>query len=283
MSPAIVIKSTLLIQTVEAPISIRIHGGCLMSRSDRLKIYKEHTKLSGIKYNHRQVYPQFTGKKRLSPAPDKQRKQYFAKFVSLYVPEHKPLSTLDKKDIRDGFGKAIAGGLNRKSAGFIFLKSFACTDFGSSVVKEIVNHPKTYRGFEILQGVTNQTQAVYGGFIFGKQFPTDRFKYGKQYVLPEAIIYHEFGHTMVFIAKNTKYHGHRDLQHEREVVIKLENPARVIHGGLEPRYTYTERMPGKPIKTINIVTGKEVSGAFTVHRKDPRIFMKSNHKDALKV
>lgn len=254
-----------------------------MSRSLRIKIYNEHTKFNGIRYNNSQVYPEFAGKKRLKPAPADQRKKNFATFEELYVPAYKALTEDEKKDIQEGVAIPSAAGLNRKSAGYIFLKSFACTDFGSSVVKEMVDHPKYYKGFTILQGVSDQTQAVYGGIVFGKQFPTDRFKYGNQHVQPEAIIYHEFGHTMVFIAENSKYRGQRDLQHEREVVIKLENPVRTFYAGLEPRYTYTDRMPDKPLKTVNIVTGDEAMGAFTVHKNDPRVLLPIGDKDALTV
>lgn len=136
----------------------------------------------------------------------------------------------------------------------------------------------------ILQGAAKQTQALYGGITLGTQFPQEHFKFGGQHILPEAIIYHEFGHTQVFIAKNSRYHGHRDLKHEHEVVIELENPVRMVaKPGLEPRYTYTERMPDQPLKTINIITGQEVNGAFAVHKDDPRKLVPVGHKDALKV
>lgn len=165
-----------------------------------------------------------------------------------------------------------------------YWKAFSQTDYGSSIVKEMVNNSRRYKGFVILEGAQKQTQAVYGGITLGTQFPQEHFKYGRQVILPEAIIYHEFGHTQVFIAASSKYHGYRDLKHEREVVIKLENPARMITSpGLEPRYTYTERMPEKPLRTINIITGDEIAGAYSVHKDDPRKFVPLGDKNALRV
>jgi len=255
-----------------------------MSRNKRIQIYKKHTKVNNALYNHSQLFPEFSGKKRLSPAVSSKRKSCFDEFVKLYVPKHNALTSLQKKDIQEGFAAPAANGLQRNSRRFKILESFSRTDYGSSIVKEMVNNPKQYTSFVILEGATQQTQAVYGGITLGTQFPQEHFKYGRQAILPEAIIYHEFGHTQVFITANSTYHGHRDLKHEREVVIKLENPVRMIASpALEPRYTYTERMPEKPLKTINIITGDVIIGAYSVHKEDPRKFVPLGDKNALRV
>ena len=255
-----------------------------MSRNKRIQIYRNETKINKVKYNHNQIYPEFPGKKRLVPAAESQKEALFEKFVAMYVPKHNELSAEQKRDIKEGFSAPVANGLKRSSKRFTYLKNFSNTGYGSSIIKEMVGHPARYKGFVILEGATKQTQAVYGGITMGTQFPQEHFKYGGQKILPEAIIYHEFGHTQLFISKGSKYHGHRDLKHEREVVIRLENPVRMLAKyNLEPRYTYTERMPDKPLKTINIITGDEVHGARAVHKDDPTKLVELSDKNALKV
>jgi len=42
-------------------------------------------------------------------------------------------------------------------------------------------------------------------------------------------------------------------------------------------------MPGKPLKTINIISEEEISGAYTVHKDDPRKLVRLGDKNALRI
>ena len=238
-------------------------------RQHRISLYKKH-----VKYDHTQVFPCLSGR-RLKPADPSVRKKNFSKFVELYFSRAKP-PVLPAPD--DPFAdKPQPGGLKKSSRAYYHFERFSQTDYGSSVIKEMVDNQKKYKGFIVAQGVGGETQAAFGAIKFGSEFPQPRFKFGNQIILPEAIIYHEFGHTMVFFAREVVQH--RDLKHECEVVRKLENPVR-LRAGLEPRYTYTDRMAG--LRTVNIITGEERDGAFAVDKNDPRKLITPGSENALR-
>lgn len=226
-------------------------------RQQRVRIYKNH-----VKYNHSQIFPCLSGR-RLQPAETSKRKKNFTQFVDLYFSKAKsPVLSATNDPFAD---KPQPGGLKKSSKSYYYFERFSQTDYGSSVIKEMLDNHKKYKGFLVAQGVGAETQSGFGAIKFGSEFPQPRFKFGRQIILPEAIIYHEFGHTMVFFPKEVVQN--RDLKHECEVVRKLENPVR-LRAGLEPRYTYTDRMAG--LRTINIITGEIKSGAYSVDKNDPR-------------
>lgn len=238
-------------------------------RQQRISIYKQH-----VKYNHNQIFPHLSGRC-LQPAHPSKRKKNFTRFVDLYFSKAQP-PVLPVPN--DPFAyKPQPGGLKKSSKAYYYFDRFSQTDYGSSVIKEMLDNQKKYNGFLVVQGTGAETQSAYGAIKFGSEFPQPRFKFGNQIILPEAIIYHEFGHTMVFFPKEVVQH--RDLKHECEVVRKLENPVR-LRAGLEPRYTYTDRMAG--LRTINIITGEEKNGAFAVDKNDPRMLVKPSSKNALR-
>lgn len=109
-----------------------------MSRNKRIQIYRTETKLDNRVYNHNQLYPVFPGKNRLTPAAVSDRKRLFDAFEKMYVPKHNALSAERKRDIREGFADPVPNGLDRNSKRFSYLISFGNTDYGSSVIKEMV-------------------------------------------------------------------------------------------------------------------------------------------------
>jgi len=239
-------------------------------RRQRIRIYKKH-----VKYNHSQIFPCLSGRS-LQSAAQSSRKKNFTRFVELYFSKEKPPAHIAPTD--PFADKPTAGGLSKSSKAYYYFERFSQTDYGSSVVKEMLDNCKRYKGFLVVQGVGAETQSAYSAIKFGSEFPQPRFKFGNQIILPEAIIYHEFGHTKVFFSKEVVQH--RDLKHECEVVRKLENPVR-MRAGLEPRYTYTDRMSG--LRTINIITGEEKSGAFAIDKNDPRKLVRPGSKDAVRI
>lgn len=239
-------------------------------RQQRIRIYKKH-----VKYNHYQIFPCLSGRSLQSAAPTN-RKKNFIRFVDLYFSKAKP-PVLQAPN--DPFAdKPQPGGLKKSSKAYYYFDRFSQTDYGSSVIKEMLDNHRKYKGFLVVQGLGAETQSAYGAIKFGSEFPQPRFKFGNQIILPEAIIYHEFGHTKVFFPKEIVQH--RDLKHECEVVRKLENPVR-LRAGLEPRYTYTDRMAG--LRTINIITGEEKNGAFAVDKNDPRKLVLPGSQNAIRI
>ena len=235
-------------------------------RQRRVNIYRS-------KIKHTQVIPSINGK-RLTPAKFDMPTANFRKFVDIYFYKIKnpgaavPMSDFYQYPTR----------LTTSSEGYRAFENFAKTDYGSSVVKEILGHPEKYSGFNIRQGATTSASGFYKGINLPRRFPYRKyFSTSKQKVYSLAIIYHEFTHTMVFLPDSRK-NIKATIKDERIAVLKFENAVR-IRKGYEPRYTYTGTSPRE---TINIITGKVKTGNWLAHILNPAILVKPNHKDALK-
>ncbi len=164
------------------------------------------------------------------------------------------------------------------SDGYKAFTNFAKTDYGSSVIKEMIKNPKKYKGFDIKQGAQKWASAGYRFIVLPKKFPARiRFKTSGQRIYDLAIIYHEFAHTMVFQPASLK--GKKaSIRDERMAVMKFENPVR-MRKGYEPRYSYTK---ARPLETINIITGEKKQGSWAVSENDPTKLVKPDDKAALK-
>ncbi len=222
---------------------------------------------------HTSVFPQAMGRT-LTPASEGNRISNFLKFVELYFSKKVDNTIPDPEfNIYPGPTK-----MTESSDGYKAFKQFAKTDYGSSVIKEMINNPKKYKGFVIKQGAQKWASAGYRFIVLPKRFPDRaRFQTSGQRVYDLAIIYHEFAHTMVFqpaAAKGKK----ANINDERMAVIKFENPVR-MRRGYEPRYSYTKT---NPLETINIITGNKKPGRWVVSASDPAKLIKPNDRDALK-
>ncbi|VAW97135.1 hypothetical protein MNBD_GAMMA23-1278 [hydrothermal vent metagenome] len=238
----------------------------LQLRLKREQIYRR-------KVPHSRVFPQAKGRI-LAPASDGIRTSNFLKFVELYFSKKIDNTIPDPEfNIYPSATKMAEG-----SDGYKAFKRFAKTDYGSSVIKEMINNPKKYKGFDIKQGAQKWASAGYRFVVLPKKFPArTRFKTSGQRIYDLAIIYHEFAHTMVFQSKSSK--GIKvNIKGERMAVMKFENPVR-MRKGYEPRYSYTKE---KPLETINIITGEKKQGIWVVSESDPTKLVKPNDKDALK-
>lgn len=167
----------------------------------------------------------------------------------------------------------------KSSDGYKAFQRFSETDYGSSVIKEMISNPKKYKGFDIAEGYKRGAKANYSVLLLPKRFPAPPgfFKTSGQKIYDLAIIYHEFAHTAVFRPASTS-DAAITIFDERLAVMNFENPVR-IRMGYEPRYSYTM---GNGSYTINIITGKKVAGERTVSKYDPTILVELHDKDALK-
>ena len=235
-------------------------------RQRRIQIYRNKVK-------HIRVLPRINGKQ-LTPALFVNRKSNFKKFVELYFSkiENKNNHSLESENY------GLSTRLRPNSDGYKAFVRFSETDYGSSVIKEMLVNQKKYSGFMIREAFGNSAIAEYKNILLPKKFPFHPlFISSKQKIYDLAIIYHEFAHTMVF--NSTKSINKKiTIYDERIAVMKFENPVR-IRKGYEPRYTYTHN---KTKETINIITGKKLPGVWLVNKYDPTILVVPAHKDALK-
>jgi len=236
-------------------------------RWNRVQIYKVHV-MGGVP----SVFLRINGRP-LKPALVDNRGKNFRTFVKMYFYNGKDGST-DK--LSDNFGYPFK--LKKSSLGYRAFERYAKTDYGSSVIKEIISQPKKFKDFTIRQstGLHPKAKADYLVIHLPEKFPSmTRFEIGRQNIFDLAIIHHEFAHTMLVRSITSKKITIKD---ELWAVRKAENPVRLKRGNgrYEPRYVYYN---GK--QTVNIITGKSLPLRWTVSKYDPRIMVKLDHKDAL--
>ena len=227
-------------------------------RNERLKIYEKYV-------IHKRVIPRINGRV-LIPSPIAERKKYFSKFTSMYISgKRSPWED-------DGFFQ-----LKKNSQGYKAFSRFSETNYGSSVIREMVNNFNKYKTFQVRSSNKPGAFANYKKIILPGVFPNKlkKFKVSGQNIFDLGIIYHEFAHTMVF-RKASSQNKMITIQDERMAVMKFENPVR-IKKGFEPRYTYTRNG-----STINIITGKKKMGKWVVSKYNPSILVGLNTADALK-
>ena len=235
-------------------------------RFQRQKIYRS-------KVPHSSVFPCVNGIT-LPPAPESKRKSNFLKFIELFF--YKKIYTNTRDPFSDSYQEATK--LQKSSDGFKAFARFSDTDYGSSVVKEMIDNQMKYKDFKIKEGTGNAAIAEYNTILLPSTFPYQQmFITSGQRVYDLAIIYHEFAHTSVFrnVSSQGKIIGVHD---ERMAVMLFENPVRIKHG-YEPRYSYTMRDGSF---TINIITGKKAVGKCGVSKYDPTRLVKLSDKDILK-
>lgn len=242
----------------------------------RLKLELNRKKIYRSKVSHTRVFPKANGKL-LSPASAAIRQANFIKFVDLYFSKRIDSTIPDPAfGIYPGVTK-----LTTSSDGYKAFAKFSQTDYGSSVIKEMLGNSARYHGFVIAQGVKKGATGGYRSMTLPKVFPNKKkqFLVSGQKIFDLAIIYHEFAHTMVFLPRTAK--GKKaTLLDERKAVIFFENPVR-IRKGFEPRYTYSGEDKTGVLQTINIITGKRKQGKWTVSKYDPRILVGLADKDRL--
>ncbi len=199
---------------------------------DKLKLELNRKKIYRSKVPYTRVFPKTNGRV-LTPAITANRKSNFKKFVDMYFTK-----IVDKTIPDPDFGVFPgATKLTRNSEGFKAFQRFSETDYGSSVIKEMVKNPDRYAGFVIAQGVKKGAAGGYRSMTLPRFFPNKKKKFlvSGQKIYDLAIIYHEFAHTKVFLPE-TKKGKKANLQDERKAVMLFENPVR-IRKGYEPRAT----------------------------------------------
>jgi len=246
------------------------------SALDRVKLELKRIKIYRSKVPHTRIFPKANGRV-LKPVLVSRRKYNFLKFVDMYFTK-----TIDNTIPDPEFGIFPgATKLTTSSDGYRAFARFAQTDYGSSVIKEMLNNPKRYSGFVIAQGIKKGATGGYKSMTLSKVFPNKkkRFLISGQKIFDLAIIYHEFAHTSIFLPKTSK--GKKaTLLDERKAVMLFENPVR-IRKGYEPRYTYSGEDKSGVLQTINIITGKRKQGKWTVSKYDPRILVSLTDEDRL--
>lgn len=216
----------------------------LQLRLNREKIYRS-------KVPHTSVFPRVNGKT-LTPAPESKRKSNFLKFVDLFF--YKKVYTNTRDPMSDTYQEATK--LLKSSDGYKAFSLFSDTDYGSSVIKEMLDNQKKYTDFKIKEGTGNAATAEYNTILLPRKFPyQQKFTTSGQRIYDLAIIYHELAHTKVFRPISSKERT-IDINDERTAVMMFENPVR-LRKGYEPRYSYTMRNGSF---TINIITGKKAIG-----------------------
>ena len=210
----------------------------------------------------------------LTPAAPSVRKPNFEQFVSLYF--YNLDHAGNTHPFSDYYGQPTK--LSRDSGGYKTFEKFAMTDYGSYVVKTMLDNPSKYKGFKVWE---NAFGGAYGDYHFislpkGFGLQERRFATSKQRIHFLGILYHEFAHTMVFRPLSSKGID-ITIYDEREAVLRFENPIR-IRDNYEPRYTYTKRDGSE---TINIITRTVKPGKWTVRKDDPTVLVKAEDKDAL--
>ena len=211
----------------------------------------------------------------LHPAPKGIRSSNFLKFVELYF------TGVDDPNNRDPFSDTYQRSTKMKKGanGYKAFRRFADTDYGSYVIKEMLDNKNKYKKFKIKEAFGPGAVANYDTILLPKTFPTRKKFNGifGQDVYDLAIIYHEFSHTMVFRSTASK-EKKIDIFDERLAVINFENPVRMLMG-YEPRYTYTIRGQAQ---TINIITKITGDGILLVDKNDPTKLVSPTSKDALR-
>lgn len=209
----------------------------------------------------------------LPPAPAGLRKGNFEKFVKLYF------YNLDHSQNTDPFHAdyGMPTRLTKGSSGYKAFERFALTDYGSYVIKTMIDKPDRYKGFKVWENAFGGAHGDYHFISLPKDFPArETFLTSGQRIHDLAIIYHEFAHTMMFRSPASK-DTDITIYDEREAVLKFENPVR-IRDNYEPRYTYTKRDGSQ---TINIITREVKPGKWSVRKDDPAVLVKPDDKDAL--
>ena len=164
----------------------------------------------------------------------------------------------------------------KNTSAYKMLMAYSRTPYGAMMIKNILlDHKKIIKGREPFK-VKQFNEREAGGFTHFIRFP-DGFPLKAELVTgdkvdPLAIIHHEFGHTRYF--PGHKPNGIGTLEDERNVVIHMENPARLFNNN-EPRYAYfnNEEKP-KDQRTINIITGEIKAGIWAFDKADPRKLVK---------
>ncbi|MDH5446525.1 MAG: hypothetical protein OEY52_13300 [Gammaproteobacteria bacterium] len=217
-----------------------------------------------------------TGKVLHPVASNAARAKNFQKFVELYFfNTHRPNNA---DPFHGDFG--LNSKLTKGSRGYIEFEKFAMQDYGSYVIKTMIDDPKKYKGFQVWEGPPD-VEGAHGDWSFislPKNFGTrKRFATSGQLIHLQAIIYHEFAHTMMF--RKAQSRGiDIGINDERIAVLKFENPVR-IRDGFEPRYTYAMKDGSA---TINIITGTSKPGKWYIRKNDPTVLVKETDPNALK-
>ncbi len=164
------------------------------------------------------------------------------------------------------------------SDGYKAFERFAQTDYGSALIKEMIQNQKKYTGFYVAENALSWANGGFGRITFPRKFPNSlEFRTSGQKVHDLAIIWHEFAHSMVFRSP-LKKDIPITIYDERDDVLKFENPVR-MGANFEPRYSYTATDKSQ---TINIITREVANGEFTVSKFDPRKLVRHADKEALK-
>lgn len=114
------------------------------SSLDKVKLELNRKKIYRSKVPYTRVFPRTNGRV-LIPALVSRRKHNFLRFVDMYFTK-----TIDNTIPDPDFG--IFPGvtkLNKNSDGYRAFARFAETDYGSSIIKEMLNNPKRYNGFVV--------------------------------------------------------------------------------------------------------------------------------------
>jgi len=153
-----------------------------------LKLRQERVKKYERSVFYKRVIPRVNGCI-LTPSPVMERKNYFFKFPAMFI----DVKFSPWED--DGFSK-----LKTNSQGYKALIRFSETNYGSSVIKQMVDNYSRYKEFKVRSSKRAGAFANYKKIILPSVFPTKlkKFKVSGQKIFDLAIIYHEFSHTMVF-------------------------------------------------------------------------------------
>lgn len=213
--------------------------------------------------------------KLLKAAPIDSRRANFRQFVKLYfiIDDHPNNTNPDSSD----YGYPTT--LRETSSGYQAFSRFADTDYGSAVIREMIDNPTKYKDFEILQASGMGAVADYMQILLPNPFPARKKFNGTfgQDVYDLAVLYHEFAHTSVFRSPASEKSPISILD-ERDAVIYHENPVR-LSKNYEPRYTYTTR---DKTQTINIITREIGNGVLLTSKNDPTKLVDPNATDALR-
>lgn len=210
----------------------------------------------------------------LIPADLAKRKPNFDKFVKQYFYGLDHSHNTDP--LHDHYAQPTK--LTRDSGGYKAFEKFASTDYGSYVIKTMIENPNRYKGFKVWENAFGGAHGDYNFISLPKGFSLQegRFATSKQRIHYLAILYHEFAHTMMFRAPASKGVD-ITIYDEREAVLRFENPVR-LRDNYEPRYSYTKKDGSE---TINIITRVVKHGKWSVRKDDPTVLVRPEDKDAL--
>ena len=207
--------------------------------------------------------------------PMKEREKNFMAFAKKFIHVERPPTAEEmaqyRKELKE-FGPELAERpvsryikrLDTSMAMYGKLREYAMTDYGAIVIARLLKSPP--EGFGVYIGNSGTAGGASNMVIFPPNFPRMDYFPGGEEMDYLAVIHHEFGHTNLYKAKN--YDG-KTLLSERNVVVGLDNPVRILNGK-EPRYTYFESNNGG--QTINIINpSRTADGRMTFDPKDPSI------------